>query len=846
MSSTPTSKLTERETYTPQPSARNFVVGTHPWAICETIDDPRLGLGFDQLSESLAPFGLPSDWGVALAAEYAAATWLVLSCTVGEMSARRAQWTAVATKLMASALADVPPLPVPFYDFTALWATAPDAVGTGLGNKESTFRKLAEAGEMRDVHAPLGARAWTVTGRRGGAVLDAAWERALVASDGKELLPLLPVPALCCFAPARRLTIIDGAEAFVPSLWELLATVLFQGPAVFHRRGMQSLLFTLDSEVKQRGRNSAGPPSPSTLTNYARAHNSWLHRIRESAAYLEVLEPWRFEPRSLKVTASMKTRAQTKAPRTAPTLARYRRARATLVTKVNNARRGKGVDIPWPQTNLRSQLFRLLLLDLAGQTGARVNEIVALTCADVSSAHGFGGDLVRPALYLIPSKNYDGNVRPSWRPISPETYELLAEWMRGWGITHPDAPLFPASENRLDEHMTPANAGSAFSANKDSVTPVIPHPADPNGGYGIHEVRHLIEQLAFGIGAGWLAANAEYQERVDPQVFADAALNHQFREAHAYKDLEANRELWAMRVALGDETKSAPGLISLLTGQAGARKCWDDGVIRSALSRLSRGTDQLADATRDQAAAQHEVARATRQLDRKPRAKRDIEKLDSSRALILVQEQLADMIARDELRDVREAARERRREAERQMSAAEKLIAGAQADLVLIKTRGRTKLIDDLAPLPGEVPASELQEVESFEEATERVQATITAVSVGLGLPDANDGESLIRIRIHLNFAEFAALYCVHPRTLRRWQDGTRRGPMSPGALKRVSVILGERRQFVRVTRLPESWWDGLSEGQRELVEQLLRVPMGSTQFGGASETEETLNAVVL
>lgn len=151
-----------------------------------------------------------------------------------------------------------------------------------------------------------------------------------------------------------------------------------------------------------------------------------------------------------------------------------------------------------------------------------------------------------------------------------------------------------------------------------------------------------------------------------------------------------------------------------------------------------------------------------------------------------------------------------------------------------------------MAPLPGEMSQFEAaREKETFEEAVERVTSTISAIDVGVS--DAHDDpEALLRTRIHLNVEELAAVEAVHARTLRRWLDGTRRGPLSPGLYDRLSIVLGERRRFFRITLMPESWWNGLSISQRELVEQLLRVPMGSTQFGGPAEPELSLNAVSL
>ena len=223
---------------------------------------------------------------------------------------------------MTTVMTDTPPRPLPFAGFAAHWLEQRDALGTGLGATGSPFRRLAAAGDMRDVHAPMGAMPWHVDAIGPHGVLDTAWERAVLASGGNELLPLLPVRALCCFAPARRLALLDERELRVPSLWELLATAIFLGPDDFHRRGLQALHSALSGQVHRRGRNPAGRPARSSLAAYARTHNSWTLRLNECALQLPVLSQWGGEPLRLELTTSMWQRADDKVPRMAPSLAR--------------------------------------------------------------------------------------------------------------------------------------------------------------------------------------------------------------------------------------------------------------------------------------------------------------------------------------------------------------------------------------------------------------------------------------------------------------------------------------------------------------------------------------------
>jgi hypothetical protein len=830
------------------------------WPICERVDDRRLGLTFNQLTESWAPLGLPESWSEALAAHYATGAWLLLSRIIGRQMRSRTGWSRVAQGLMDVVVADIPPRATPFGHFADVYYGLDERqVGRGLsvGAHRSTWKRMvayfaaldACGKELFDVHASRGSRPWAIRRVDDYDVLDAAWERAEELADGGALLPVLPIPVLCAFAPPRRIERLHAAEGGemvvrVPSTWELAATALFLGEEEWARRGAVALRRASERRVPARGRNKPKAPSTRTLDRYAEGLNSIARAMRAIAPLLPPLDAQWSQPASkIELTRSMKARAEPGEPRMSPPLPVYRRWRCTWLAKLARARAARIEGTSFARSHTATALKRLLLMDLG--LDLRENEIATLRVRHVSAGQALGDGVVAPAVWVTPSKGT--NVQPHWKAILPQTYEMIIEWLAGWGVTDLDAererPVFPESEHNPLEPADPRALAAFFTGSSPGCQPAIPHPL--GGGYGLHEVRHLAAQLANGVGAEWQQHRADVTERVDTRVFVRAQLHHEFRGCYDYEDLEANRQLWAMRTCLGDERAGIPGVLHYAIGSAGSRRRWDDAAIRSAASRRAAGEEGCAAALREQEAALREVRRAERALMRAPVVSAEVEDAEPMRALVLLQNRVIDMQCRDALRDSLDAAKERRRTAERAFERAERIIVRADAELALIEARGRSVLMDDLEPLPSERPTGDVvPELESFAEALYRVTAGVSGTRSAVRIDSLVGDEEIVRCRELLNVNEFAAVHDVTPRATRRYMDGSRTGPLPTEQLTRATVGLGQRLRFIAVSLLPPEWAAELTISQQEMVEQILRVPMGTTQFGGpglSSEQEHEL-----
>jgi hypothetical protein len=185
----------------------------------------------------------------------------------------------------------------------------------------------------------------------------------------------------------------------------------------------------------------------------------------------------------------------------------------------------------------------------------------------------------------------------------------------------------------------------------------------------------------------------------------------------------------------------------------------------------------------------------------------------------------------DAIRDNREEQREKRRSAELAAAAAEHTIADAKRQLELVEARGRTRLIDDLTPLNDRA-----DEVESFNDALTRVRETIASVDLDRMLGQDPDSETSLRARQVMNVSELAGIYGVRPRTVERWISGARKSPIV--RLDDAIVRLNQRATLIDLSALEDSWWAGLTVCQREQVEQLLRIPIGATRYGGTRSTD--------
>src|SRR4051812_28309219 len=62
------------------------------WPVATSLDDPVLGLTYEQLTESWEPLGLPDNWSPEMARTYAEATHAVISRAIGNHTGRRTNW----------------------------------------------------------------------------------------------------------------------------------------------------------------------------------------------------------------------------------------------------------------------------------------------------------------------------------------------------------------------------------------------------------------------------------------------------------------------------------------------------------------------------------------------------------------------------------------------------------------------------------------------------------------------------------------------------------------------------------------------------------------------------------
>lgn len=844
---------------------------SHDWPVCHSLDDPGLGLAYEQLTDTWAPLGLPVDWDAELAAQYAMATWLTLSRTIGSMSGLRLRWPEIHRWLLATVVASVPPHPVAFEAFAEHYYERLEAagrLGVGLGSPETIWKRLvaqfAELGPVRDVHAGLGSRPWKIANRRDSVVLDGAWDRAQEAADGDELLAVLPVRVLCGFAPPRRQLIVDEGHGRsddmtvlkMPSAWELVATAVFLGPQEWRRRGHAAILHAAGRE---------GGQASSTMKGARGLINSMAMNIAEASKHLPCGEPWRSHDFRVQVPRSAAKMATKTTPRVAPPLAVYRHADATWQLRLDRARRECSTgSVPSPSYlfTLRRLLYQHLGLTL------RINEICGANLDDVSGGHAFPNGYVGPAVYCRPSKDGD-NVTAHWKPLHPRTWALLDEWIDRWQLySDPrnvaEIPLFPESWENRQTAQTPERA-RAFFTGWGRNRPVVPHPVRHH--YAIHEAtRHLAAQLAVGLASDWLFADVSIVEKVTPGVIVSAQLHHTFKtESYDYLDLEANRELLALRAGLGDPDKHVPGVLNLALGPEGARRRWDERALRSALSQLKAAEIRLTDGRRHERDALAAVARLERRLSRPAgvdrraldavatAAQRGVETQDNDRlhdVLLQIRGDLAEVRKlvsfeqeRHAIRDELEAAKHRLHVVEREIDQVNHVATRARLDLDVIEARGRTVLMPDTDPLPHERPKGSMPpESESFADALTRISSAIGDVDVGVPMDEA---ETMLRIRPAWNGHEFAAIFAATDRAFRRWVDGSRTGPLPHHQLVAAVVEMGPRQRVVVADMLPGDFWANLSPAQSEMAEQFLRVPMGATQHGGISITDEAVEAAI-
>lgn len=794
------------------------------WPICSSLDDPRLGLTYGQLSTTLRTAPAAEAWDQSTAAELAQAVWLLLSHKAGTaINARVAlpPWGKVVMQVAVTRLPGEEAPPFPRFAQQERDLTERQRPGVGFGGVRTMWRRMIDAGPFTDVHATDDRARWTVKHIADYDALDTAWDEAQLApsearSEPHYPLPLLPLELLSAMFPARR----SQYGIAIPALWELVASLLFAGPAVVRLRGQQLLANLSRSEIAR-----------TTLRGCQSHINGFSAAATAISRWQAVTRPWE-TPMRVTLTAAARKRAGRGTDRTAPSLARARAARADARRRLGRSRETRRS--AWAECREQSRLKRILLLEITTQTLSRVNEVTSRTVAHYDPRHDFGDGLIWPAIFFQASKDISGNITPIHKPIHPLTASALDEWLSEWGLSRKSDPLFPASAMQLHEPMDPQAASSFFSGREG--TPTIPRPGRSRGpGQGIHSLKHLGEQLAFGVGQEFLRTNPSWEERITPQVFPDSAAFHFFRdEVHQYKDLEAHRERWSTRALLGVPRQGIPGVIDLFMGDAGARRVWDYEAVRSCLSRIEQATRRAEAARYELEAAERELRRCTASLTAAPTVT-EIEEHNPMRAIVLLQRRLEDAADRDAVRDRADAARDRRHTAELARNEADHASKEARLNLKAIQAAGPSVILPDWTPLDDRAA-----EEEAFEEALARVRAELASTAVDSRLECPATPEVMLRVREVVNLNEWAAVWGVHDKTVRRHVSGERRAPIP---LDGAVVKLGARLRFIDIAALFEGWQNRLTLSQREMLEQILRIPLGQTRFGGPTAKDEQLAA---
>ena len=829
------------------------------WPISTRLDDPLLGLGFGQLTELWEETGLPEGWCEEFAAEVAEATHAVISRQIGEMSGERTRWAGTASALAGVCLAerwdegdedaDAMLRATPFAELLAVQTQFRADPTVGWSTGASGLRRLYEYGERGGQLERLekGRRiAWQLADERDFQQLDRASAAAIRSQKRRARLP---VAACACFAAPRRTCRITDVDETVelPSVWQLVATVLVWGADEARARTLEFLNEEASREVAPRSdRPSGGRVAHSSLATTSSEAHSWLLRCYEvAAAYPSLRDRWAVKPRSVSLRELQETVEQWTADRTAVQLLDYRRKRRQLIADVESCRRKDGTLDP---ARSRRKLKRLLLFLLLGETSARIGEIARIAPADFFPDYQLDSYLTA-AVAITASKSGRRSAAPKQiKAISAETARYLRELLEICGIPLTDTESIwmshfaygPGDDGRYEierrltgPRLRPSSlSGTLTPLSGGVVAPLLPRPGG-RGGFGAHSFRHMGEQLSFQVGSTWLQARKEWQTRVTAQVFCDAQLGHQMaQDKLGYKDLEANRPLWALRTALGDPAAHVPGLIDLLAGDAGARRGWNIDTIRSALIRLRIASQRVAAATQTLASLGLERrALRDRPLPHIP-AKLDGLTVKEMQKLALVRD-----VAREGRDRDRDALDDQIEQAHQELTTLQTTHSRIAAELDLIRSNGRNHPLPDELPTRAELQAADTPDQDPLDEET--WEQALARADIRLELLALEPDPVSTRIRHKLNLAEFGAVVGITPSALRKRLRGDHEplfpldGPDSP--LNVIGDPTTSKLRFIDIDKLPQEFLRQLLPEQHEMIEQLLAVPMGSTRWGGRS-----------
>jgi hypothetical protein len=773
------------------------------------------------------------------------------------MSGERTRWAGAASTLAGVCLAepwdggddDTEPrlIATPFAAFLEVQAQFRDDPTAGWGTGPAGLRRMYEYGELCGPFERLekGRRvSWQLAHERDFEPVDRSWGAAV---RGQKRRARLPVAGCAAFAAPRRSITVSNVDGVVdvPSVWQFVAALLVGGAEDARARTVEFLNEEAIRKVAPRSdRPGGGRVAHGSLRTTSSEAHSWLLRCYEVApAYTHLSEHWAVKPRSVSLDELEETVEQWNADRTAIQLLAYRRKRREVVADLERGRRGDGTLDP---TRSWRKLKRLLLFLLLGELSARIGEIARITPADFLPDYHLDG-YITPAVVITASKGGRRITAPKQiKTISAETAKYLCElleicgipltdsqpiWMSRFAYTADDHGRYDPANRLTGPRLQPSSLSGALSSmRKGIVTPLLPRP-NGKGGFSAHSFRHMGEQLSFQVGSTWLQARKEWQTRVTAQVFCDAQLGHQMaHDKLGYKDLEANRTLWALRAALGDPAANVPGLIDLLAGDAGARQGWNIDTIRSSLIRLRIAGQRVAATTQ---------ALAALRLERRALRDRPLPHVPTKLDGLTVKEMQKLTLVRDVAREQRDRDRDafddRIEQAHEELTTLQTTHSRIAAELDLIRANGRNHPLPDALPTRAELQAADTPDEDPLDEET--WEQALARADVRLELLALEPAPVSTRIRHNLNLAEFAAVIGITPGALRKRLRGDHEpwfpltGPDSP------LIIIGNpatsKLRFINIDKLPDNFLRLLLPEQREMIEQLLAVPIGSTRWGG-------------
>ena len=816
------------------------------WRLPNTLDDPAIGLGFDAMTDLLRATGVPAGWSAKMASELSEATHCVISRVIGEATQDRKMWANASGTLADVCCTDYLDVDeflhdTPFVSFAEARMEMRGRQGFGFGTGCGALRRLHEHtkdsdGGFAHIVARRHEGPWRPKGPRDHQALDQAWK---IAVSNARRRARLPVTVCAAFAPPARP--IEGPDGpmVAPSFWQMVAVLLIAGPDETEAR----LIALLGDRADRLSADSLSAKA-SDLHRWALA----AHAV--SAGFPRLLASWQERPVRTSLGKVQATISERKVDRRAVPLLLVRRARLELIAQVEGRRRRDGSLRPDRSFTV---LRDLVMLDLIAQTGARVCEIADIRPRDVLFAWRWDdadGSYTAPAVIIhVAQKGRGGYKRarvPMVQPIAAQTARYLRDWLTFTGLQPEDENSIwlsracdcaalgaSAARTAAAARMPRQTISSRLAGSKSERSqPILPRPG--GGGYSANTLRHLNEALAYAVGVEWLRGHDEWTDRVSAQVFADAHLTHKMcKDALGYRDLEANRPLWMLRAGIGDPDRGVPGVIELISGDAGARRGWELDSIRDAVMELNRAHEALNRA--DQQAAALRLARRALREQPLPYVPSDLSTLsgDERMELLLRRDAARERHEREHWRlddDIEQADKDR-------TSQKASLVACEEA-LRHIERNGRRTPIHDGLPTHAELTSrgevGTALDAESWEQALDRIDVAPIAVTPSPATPST-------RIREELNLNEFAAVLGITDGTLRKRLRGATRPLFPLTGDDSPLVIVGDRdtsrRRYIIVNKLPASFMRRLLPEQREMIEELLAVPMGSTRWAGPRMT---------